>query len=145
LLFPPGAPLLPDHGYPIRVIIPGYVGGRQVKWLKKITVTKESSDNHYHLNDNRVLPPSVTLETAASSGWFGREETLLNEMNLNSVIVFPQNEEWLSVDETVNHVYEMRGYAYSGGGRPIVSEHAEGERGFRTIHFSVFFSLHHSP
>lgn len=24
--------LPPDHGYPIRVIIPGYVGGRQVKW-----------------------------------------------------------------------------------------------------------------
>ena len=26
------SPLPPDHGYPVRVIIPGYVGGRCVKW-----------------------------------------------------------------------------------------------------------------
>jgi nitrate reductase (NAD(P)H) len=31
-----GRPLAPDHGYPIRSIIPGFVGGRQVKWLKKV-------------------------------------------------------------------------------------------------------------
>jgi nitrate reductase (NAD(P)H) len=29
-------PLPPDHGYPVRLIIPGYVGGRCVKWLKCI-------------------------------------------------------------------------------------------------------------
>jgi len=31
-------PLPPDHGYPIRVVIPGYVGGRQVKWLEKVWI-----------------------------------------------------------------------------------------------------------
>ena len=28
-----GADLPPDHGYPVRVIIPGVVGARSVKWL----------------------------------------------------------------------------------------------------------------
>lgn len=28
-----GAPLSRDHGFPIRVIVPGVVGARNVKWL----------------------------------------------------------------------------------------------------------------
>jgi hypothetical protein len=33
-----GETLRPDHGYPVRVIIPGYIGGRMIKWLCKIEV-----------------------------------------------------------------------------------------------------------
>ena len=28
-----------DHGYPLRLIVPGHVGIRNIKWLKKITVS----------------------------------------------------------------------------------------------------------
>jgi nitrate reductase (NAD(P)H) len=54
-----GKRLTPDHGYPIRVIIPGWIGGRSVKWLTKIMVTEKESDNYYHYFDNRILPPQV--------------------------------------------------------------------------------------
>ena len=40
--------LEPDHGFPVRIIIPGYIGGRMVKWLSTITVTADESDNEYH-------------------------------------------------------------------------------------------------
>lgn len=63
-----GKPLAPDHGFPVRLIIPGYIGGRMVKWLQRIEVTTEESQNHYHFHDNRVLPSHVDAETAVKEG-----------------------------------------------------------------------------
>ena len=36
-----GDPLPPDHGYPLRLIVPGWVGTNSVKWLGSITVSTE--------------------------------------------------------------------------------------------------------
>ena len=30
-----GKPIPKDHGYPLRVVVPGTVGARSVKWLSK--------------------------------------------------------------------------------------------------------------
>jgi len=54
-----GEKLQPDHGYPVRMIIPGYIGGRMIKWLKHINVLTEETKNHYHYHDNRILPPNM--------------------------------------------------------------------------------------
>ena len=35
-----GERLTPDHGYPLRLIIPGYIGGRMIKWLNEISVRR---------------------------------------------------------------------------------------------------------
>jgi DMSO/TMAO reductase YedYZ molybdopterin-dependent catalytic subunit len=50
------------------LIIPGYIGGRMVKWLNKIVVTSQESGNYYHFHDNRVLPSHVDAETAKAEG-----------------------------------------------------------------------------
>eukprot|EP00128_Syssomonas_multiformis_P002547 Colp12_sorted_trinity150504_noHs@35332 len=57
-----GQPLTPDHGFPIRLVIPGFIGGRMIKWLGKINVTTRPSESHYHFHDKRVLPPNIDLE-----------------------------------------------------------------------------------
>ena len=46
-----GELLHPDHGYPVRLLIPGYIGGRMIKWLCKITVSSKETDNFYHVQD----------------------------------------------------------------------------------------------
>lgn len=63
-----GELLTPDHGFPVRMIIPGFIGGRMVKWLKRIIVTTQESDSYYHYKDNRVLPSHVDAELANSEG-----------------------------------------------------------------------------
>lgn len=38
---PPSQPLDRDHGYPLRVVVPGNIGARSVKWLHRILVTPQ--------------------------------------------------------------------------------------------------------
>lgn len=60
--------LLPDHGYPVRMVVPGHIGARAVKWLSEITVSREESKNFYHYHDNKVLPAHVDEKTAREEG-----------------------------------------------------------------------------
>ena len=43
-----GAPLTPTHGAPARVVVPGYIGARSVKWLTEIRVEREPSTSVFH-------------------------------------------------------------------------------------------------
>ncbi|OAY85245.1 Nitrate reductase (NADH) [Ananas comosus] len=115
-----GELLSPDHGFPVRVVIPGFIGGRMVKWLRKITVAPEESDSYYHYHDNRVLPSHVDAELANAEDWWHKPEYIINELNINSVITTPCNDEILPINAlTTLSPYTIRGYAYSGGGRKV--------------------------
>ncbi|KAL0702076.1 hypothetical protein Bca4012_058198 [Brassica carinata] len=115
-----GELLTPDHGFPVRIIIPGFIGGRMVKWLKRIIVTPQESDNYYHYKDNRVLPSYVDAELANEESWWYRPEYIINELNINSVITTPGHEEILPINAfTTQKPYTLKGYAYSGGGKKV--------------------------
>mmetsp|Transcript_4601 Transcript_4601/g.8039 ORF Transcript_4601/g.8039 Transcript_4601/m.8039 type:complete len:546 (+) Transcript_4601:2190-3827(+) len=113
-----GEKLLPDHGYPVRVLVPGYIGGRMVKWLGKIQVSDVQSDSYYHYMDNRVLPPQVTTEQAEKERWWYKPEFIINDRNINSVISTPAHKEVISL-ATTGALYTLKGYAYNGGGRKV--------------------------
>ncbi|KAI0380098.1 hypothetical protein F5Y04DRAFT_258302 [Hypomontagnella monticulosa] len=114
-----GEALAPDHGKPLRVIVPGQIGGRSVKWLKKIIVTAAPSDNWYHVYDNRVLPTMITPEMSADmeSTWKD-ERYAIYDLNTNSATCYPAHNETLSLAKG-NENYRVRGYAYSGGGKRV--------------------------
>lgn len=111
-----GLDLTPDHGFPVRAIIPGWVAGRSVKWLQEINVTTESSQNYYFFNDNRILPPHVDAKLAKAEGWCQKPEYLYNEITINSAISYPYNGETMVLNDGK---YTLKGYAYSGGGRRV--------------------------
>ena len=70
-----GTPLPPQHGFPLRVIVPGWYGMTQVKWLRSITVTdrafggyQQATAYHYRLGDDdsgvpvrRMLPRALMV------------------------------------------------------------------------------------
>ena len=112
-----GKRLIPDHGYPVRMIIPGWIGGRMVKWLTKIIITEKESDNYYHFFDNRILPPQVDKEIADKDGWWYKPEYLFNELNINSAMASPAHGE--VVKFLGKKTYTMKGYAYTGGGHKV--------------------------
>ena len=114
-----GEMLRPDHGKPLRAVIPGQIGGRSVKWLKRLIVTEAPSDNWYHIYDNRVLPAMVSPEESANDPkWWTDDRYAIYDLSTNSAIAYPAHEEQIClVDGPENYV--AKGYAYGGGGRRI--------------------------
>ena len=49
-----GQPLLPQHGAPVRLVVPGWYGMASVKWLERITLIDEPFGG-YHQRQNYVL------------------------------------------------------------------------------------------
>ena len=41
-----GRPLSPQHGFPVRLIVPGWYGMTHVKWLRAVTVTDRAFDGY---------------------------------------------------------------------------------------------------
>ena len=66
-----GAPLPPQHGAPLRLIVPGWYGMAHVKWLRRITVVPEPFDGFqmraYRLRDAHDEPgiPLTRIEPRA--------------------------------------------------------------------------------
>ncbi|XHG04905.1 hypothetical protein AWENTII_008159 [Aspergillus wentii] len=113
--------LPPDHGYPLRLMIPGFVGGRCVKWLESIWVTDYENDSYYHINDNRMLPSFVDdKDSEFAKIMFQHPSTICNEQILNSIIARPAQGEKLNFAEMrKDATYRIAGFAYNGGGNEV--------------------------
>ena len=79
-----GEPLIPEHGYPLRVVVPGFAGVRSAKWLASITVQDGPSANHMQARDYKLVPSDVTADTVDWEGGI-----TINDMPLNAAICEP--------------------------------------------------------
>ena len=74
-------PLTPDHGFPVRNVVPGYIGARSVKWLGKIIVSDKPSTNHYVATAYKIVERADAIEWA--------EKAPIFRFVLNSAICTP--------------------------------------------------------
>jgi DMSO/TMAO reductase YedYZ molybdopterin-dependent catalytic subunit len=49
-------PLEEKHGRPCRLVVPGIIGARSVKWLERIIIRDRPSDNFYMTRDCESFP-----------------------------------------------------------------------------------------
>src|SRR3954470_15362902 len=101
-----GAPLAPVHGAPLRVVVPGYVGARSVKWLQRIEARREPWDGYFQHVVYRLLPEDGTPGPGAGMP--------LGLAALNSDVLRPTD--GATVDAGA---VEVRGYAFAGGERHV--------------------------
>jgi len=76
-----GKTLPPDHGYPLRMVVPGFIGARSVKWLGKIVVSDRPSPNHYVATAYKTVTESTPEQWQAAS-------PIMNNV-MNSVTCLP--------------------------------------------------------
>lgn len=101
------SPLSYNHGYPVRVVLPGIAGARWVKWLDRITVQARESPNFYQQRDYKVLPPDATDRSSAEKYW--KSTPPMYDSPINSIIAVPADGETITLPSS--GVVEVKGYA----------------------------------
>lgn len=104
-----GEDLAPAHGFPVRVVVPGFAGVRSPKWLSRVTVQAHPSDNHMQQRDYKMFPSNVTADTV---DW--TKGVTINDMPINAAICVPSPHATLKAG-----VAPIRGYAVASA-REIV-------------------------
>src|SRR5437763_3500993 len=101
-----GEPLPVVHGAPLRVVVPGYIGARSVKWVDRIEVRATPWHGYFQHVMYRLLP-----EDAAPGPGIGMP---LGLAALNSDVLSPADGDTVAAGSV-----EVRGYAFAGGERYV--------------------------
>jgi sulfite oxidase len=95
-------PLALQHGFPLRAVVPGYIGARSVKWLGKIVVSDRPSPNHF-------MAEAYKLVTTDSKDELAKAEPIY-EFPINSALCVPAANEQAKASDV-----RVLGYALPPG------------------------------
>ena len=103
-----GQPLPPQHGYPLRLIVPGWYGMASVKWLSRIEVIDHAFDGHQQTGTY------IYRENKQDTG------TPVTTIRVMSLMVPPGIPDWSSRARLVKPgTVALTGRAWSGAGAAI--------------------------
>ena len=99
-------PLTLDHGFPLRVLVPGWVGSRSVKWLNEIILSYNETDLKSYTKSYRMTKDM-------------KHE--IRDLPVNSSILFPIDNDTIDLkNNNDDDIFIIKGEAHSGDGRGIV-------------------------
>jgi len=105
-----GEPLPPDHGYPARLIVSGWLGAASIKWLGRIEVSTTALYTPWNTEDYVLIGPQYPASGPARG-------PAITEPALSSLVELP----WPAVLAPGRHL--MRGRAYAGEGQVVAVEY----------------------
>jgi len=112
-----------DHGYPIRAIVPGHVAARNVKWVNRVVASNQESHSGWQRG---VQYKGFSSNIKSFKGVDPSKVASVQELPVQSAICEPLPNSTISEDEeSVN----VRGWAWSGGGRGIVRVDVSNDQG----------------
>jgi sulfite oxidase len=104
------------HGAPVRVVVPGWIGARSVKWLQHISAQAEPSDNHFQ-TEYSVLPPEADPEAPGDG-------ITLGPIAIHCAILRPAKNAHLACGPT-----EVSGFAFAGEERTVARVEVSADHG----------------
>ena len=113
-----GAALPALHGGPVRVVVPGHIGARSVKWVRRVTVTDRPSTNYFQAVAYRLLPPEADPSAPHPDG------LALGAVAVNSDVLHPDEGATVPAGPTT-----VRGYAFAGDDRGLSRVAVSGDAG----------------
>jgi sulfane dehydrogenase subunit SoxC len=118
-LYQNGERLRPENGYPVRLIVPGWEGILNIKWLRRLQLTDRPAMTRNETAKYTELLPS------------GKARMFTFFMDAKSLITSPSPGQRLHGPE----IYEIRGLAWSGRGRITKAEiSADGGKSWADAH-----------
>ena len=118
-----GVALPPPHGFPIRVIVPGWIGARNVKWLGRINLLDRPSDNYFQSRAYRVqreVNPDDPRDVSAGQA--------MSTVPLNAAIIDPSPDQVVQAGRL-----RVRGWAMGSGGSPLTGVEVSPDAGWSWI------------
>ena len=95
-----GEILLPDHGFPLRAIVPGWVGSNSIKWLDRIEVATQPLWTRNNTTNYVLIGPQYPPTDAALG-------QVITTLTLKSILALP----WPAT--LARGPQQLRGFAYS--------------------------------
>ena len=114
-----GQPLTRVHGAPVRVVVPGQIGARSVKWVDRVVVRADPSPNWFQAHAYRLVP---------ADGDYGRDAErrglALGPAAVTAAVLSPSPGATVAAGSV-----PVSGYAFAGDGRGVIRVDVSGDGG----------------